>query len=69
MKAPRPGNVVAELIKHGFNDLFEPLTKLFESRINNGDLSEEWDLSFHTSIHKKGLKEKLRDITVTDKFS
>lgn len=71
-RAPGPGDIYGELIKHGGDKLYKHLTKLFQTCVNKQDIPEEWKISYLTTIFKKGDKtvcDNYRGIAVTNTLS
>ncbi len=66
-KAPGPGNLRMELLKYGGYNITEYLKNLFNKIEVSGDIPQEWNMSYISSIHKKGDKtlcENYRGISV-----
>lgn len=71
-RAPGPGDICGELLKHGGDKLYRHLTKLFQTCVNKQEIPEEWKISFLTTIYKKGDKnvcDNYRGIAVTNTMS
>lgn len=68
-KAPGPGNIPIELIKHGPDILLEILAELFNAYLIRGEgIPADWNLAYISSIYKKGNKKvcgNYRGISVT----
>lgn len=68
-KAPGPGNIPMELLKHATDALLEIIVCLFNKCLINGEkVPEDWNVAYISSIHKKGnrkLCKNYRGISVT----
>ncbi|KAL3275471.1 hypothetical protein HHI36_020231 [Cryptolaemus montrouzieri] len=71
-KDSSPGNVPAELVKYGTDELYEHLRKLFQSCINGAEIPKEFKTSVISPIYKKGSRstcDNYRGIAFTSSIS
>lgn len=71
-RAPGPGGIPIELIKHGTEQLMELLAYVFTWFLRNDDLPTEWKNAYISNIHKKGDRKILsnyRGLSVTNSLS
>jgi hypothetical protein len=60
-KSPGPDSIHPRVLKELKNELYKPLTILFNNSITAGKLPDDWKLSFITALHKKGSKAKVEN--------
>ena len=71
-KAPGPGGVQIELIKHGPEVLFELLAYVFNLFLGGEEVPGEWTTAYMSNIYKKGDRKKCsnyRGISVTNSIA
>jgi hypothetical protein len=67
-KSPVPDSIHPRVLNKLKNELYTPLTILFEKSTRTGQLPDEWKLSIITALHKKGSKaefENYRPVSLT----
>jgi hypothetical protein len=57
VKSCGPEGVYAEMLKHGTDKLITMLTWIINTFLNGEKVTQQWKVSYISSVHKKEVKE------------